>query len=308
MTKIRVAVLRGGPSPAYDDSLNTGSNILSLLRKMPEKYEPLDVFISRDGEWHHRGLVEEPYKILSLADVAWSAMHGHYGEDGQVQKLMEDLQIPFVGAGSVASSIAHNKDMAKNLYRQHSFLTPEHYLLNADEFSDEQLVHIFRTYLHPVIIKPATGVRAMGVRIANTFQELKDAVNKTFEHSPKVMVEEYISGAVVTCVVVENVRGEQLYTLMPVHLEIKKKTPLPTLEESRKIQDMSRVAHQALGMRHYSSSDFIITPGGKIYILETNSLPTFYEKSLMHQALKKTGWTSHDFADHCIRIALGRTE
>ena len=163
---IRVAVLRGGPSPAYDDSLKTGSYVLSLLREMPETYDPLDVFISREGEWHHAGVVREPHETLHGVHVVWNALHGPYGEDGGVQKILESLQIPFTGSGITASAFAHNKDLAKKFYREHSLLTPTSIILTEDDLNDdEKLIKIFRTYLHPVIVKPTTGVRALGIRM-----------------------------------------------------------------------------------------------------------------------------------------------
>ncbi|MBI2086905.1 MAG: ATP-grasp domain-containing protein [Candidatus Zambryskibacteria bacterium] len=307
MTRIKVAVLRGGPSPAYDDSLKTGAYVLSLLREMPEEYEPLDVFIARDGIWHFQGLSEEPHRILSRADVVWNALHGPYGEDGQVQQLLEKLKTSFIGSGILASSFSHNKELAKNLYRRYSLLTPESELVTENDLSsDERLVHIFRNYLHPVIVKPSTGISALGVRLAHSFQELKDSVRKTLEHSSKALVEEYVRGATVSCAVVERARGEELYALMPARLEVAKKRIALTFEEKKMVEEMARTAHRALGLRHYSSSDFIITPRGKIYILETNSVPVLHEDSLMHRSLKNTGWKPREFATHCLKLALNQ--
>lgn len=295
-TKLRVAVLRGGPSHAYEESLKSGSHVLSLLREMPEQYEPLDIFISREGDWHHNGVVTNPHQVLSKADVVWNALHGSYGEDGQIQRLLENLQIPFTGSGITASAFATNKDIAKELYLRHSLLTPSFTSLYANNFTDEQLVEVFRKHLHPVIVKPANGVRALGVRIAHTFQELKDAVMKAFESSPKVIVEEYVRGTVSSCVVVENAKGEKLYTLIP--------SARQPVEINKQIEAMAKVAHEVLGQRHYSSSDFIISPKGKVYILETNSLPVFHEGSPVHHSLLATGWQPKDFVDHCLKLTL----
>src|SRR5690349_10161681 len=103
--KTRVAVLRGGPSSEYEVSLKTGGQVLSLLREMPEAYEPLDVFISKDGEWHLQGLVQEPHEVLKHADVAFNALHGYYGEDGQVQRLLESLKVPYTGSSAIAAAL-----------------------------------------------------------------------------------------------------------------------------------------------------------------------------------------------------------
>ncbi len=297
-SKIRVAVLRGGPSYAYEDSLKTGSYVLSLLRDMPETYDPLDIFISREGQWHHLGLVCNPHQVLRSVHVVWNALHGPYGEDGSVQQLLESLQMPFTGSGITASAFATNKDVAKRLYKKHSLQTPISITLNEDDLKDdEKLIKIFRAYLHPVIVKPATGVRALGVRMAHSFEELKNAVKKTFQHSPKVMVEEYVKGTISSCMVIENAKGEKLYALLP--------TGRHPVEVNKQIERMAKTAHEALGQRHYSSSDFIITPRGKVYILETNSLPVFHEDSLAHRSLLATGWRPRDFVDHNLKLALG---
>lgn len=305
-SKIRVAVLRGGPSHAYDESLKTGTYVLSLLREMPEEYEPIDIFISKDGEWHHAGLVEEPHRILSRADVVWNGLHGTYGEDGAVQQLLENLSMPFTGSGIAASAFSHNKELSKEFYRRHGLLTPEFEIIDTSNYTDEELIRVFRNYLHPVIVKPSTGVRAAAVSLAHTFQELKEAVKKCFTHSPKVLVEEYVPGTVASCTVIEKAKGERLYALMPAHLESERRRVKPKLEEMKEMEKMAKLAHEALGLRHFSSSDFVVTPRGKIYILETNSQPLFHEDSLMHTSLEATGWRPQDFADHCLKLALNK--
>jgi D-alanine-D-alanine ligase len=294
MSQIKVGVLRGGPTPAYEDSLKTGAYVLSLLREMPEDYEPLDIFISRDGDWHYAGLVEEPHKILSRADIVWNSIHGPYGEDGQIQRLLENLQVPFVGSSTVASTLSHNKGMSKELYRRSSLRTPESRVFDESDFSDEKLIKVFRSLMHPVIVKPGNGVRALGVRIANTFQELKDAVRKTFAHSPKVLVEEYIQGSISSCTVIEDAKGEKYYALVPSGRQ--------PVETNKQIEEMAKKAHEVLNQRHYSSSDFVVTPKGKIYILETNSVPVLHEDSHLHRSLCATGWKPREFVEHCLKM------
>ena len=295
----RVAVIRGGQSNGYDTSLKTGEHILSTLREMSEEYDPMDIFISRDGEWHHEGLVREPHKLLRHVDVVWNALCGSYGEDGQVERLLESLQVPFTGSGAVASALSMDKDMAKRLYRQHSLLVPTHELITRENWDDRKLMAIFRSYLSPVVVKPANGVHSFGMRLARNFSELREIVNETFKYySPRVLVEEFINGYEASCTVIEDAKGERLYALLPLS-----KSKLKT-EYKREIEEIAKRAHEVLGMRHYSSSDFIITPKGKIYILETNSLPALHEQSLLHQSLGITGWRSRDFVDHILKLAV----
>lgn len=298
--KIQVAILRGGPSSGYGDSLKTGEHILSTLRDMPEVYEPVDIFISKDGEWHRGGLVHEPHQALKYVDVVWNALHGSYGEDGQVQRVLENLQIPFTGSGAVASALASNKEVAKRFYRECSFLTPAHELITKNNLNEDQLVSIFRNYLHPVIIKPANASGSLGVSRAHTFQELKQMIKETFVHSPRVLVEEFIKGDEVSCAVIENAKGEKIHALPPSSTS---KFKLEAVE-SKQIEEMAKRAHEALGLSHYSSSDFIVTPKRKIYILETSSLPVLHEDSLTRHSLHVAGWRPRDFVGHILKLAM----
>lgn len=303
--KIKVAVLRGGPSLEYDVSLKTGHHVLSLLRETPDLYDPLDIFISKEGDWHRHGIVHEPHRALEDTNVVFNALHGHYGEDGQVQQILASLNIPFTGSNVFGSERSMNKEVAKEIYKQRGLLTPQHEILEED-YNSDHLIHIFRNYLHPVIVKPSNGRASLGIRLAHTFQELGEAVKHALGYSKKVIVEEFIRGKEGTCGVIENARGESFYALLPV--EIRKSEEICPgnfrPEEQRLIENMAKQAHQALGLRHYSQSDFMITPKGKIYILETNSLPGFTQESLFPKALYATGWRPRDFVDHVIKLAM----
>jgi len=294
--KIRVGVLRGGPSHEYDVSLQSGEHVLSLLRKMPDTYEPVDIFISKDGDWHHGGLKTPPHKVLLHTDVVWNAMHGAYGEDGQVQKILERLHIPFTGSNAVASAIAMNKHMAKDIFARHELLVPKHELVIEENFNDEMVAYIFRNYLQPVIIKPADNGSSIGMTLAHGVKEIKEAIKKTFGFSKKVLVEEYIKGKSVSCGVMENARGEKIYALVPMgDLSV---------VQNKNVEQTAKRAHEILGLKHYSQSDFVITPKGRVYLLETDSQPEFTDKSLLHKSLRATGWQPKDFVHHIIQLAL----
>lgn len=321
-SKIKVAVLRGGLSNEYDVSLKTGAHILSTLREMSEIYEPIDIFISREGEWHRGGLTAEPHHLLRHVDVVWNALHGSYGEDGQVQRLLESLQIPYTGSGPVASALAMNKEMAKRLYEKHSLLTPAHELIIESDFNDDRLIAIFRNFLHPVIVKPSASGSSIGMRLVHNFNELKEAVKEAFKHSKKVLVEELIRGKEATCGVVDNFRGEKHYALIPVEIQkLSDKTLFDynakysgktreicpgrfTPDETLTLTEMAKKAHHILGLRHYSRSDFIITPKSKIYILETNTLPGFTTESLLPKSLHAVGFHPRNFVDHVLKLTL----
>lgn len=294
--KIRVGVLRGGPSHEYDVSLQSGEHVLSLLREMSDLYEPVDIFISKDGEWHYSGLKVSPQKALLHMDVVWNALHGSYGEDGQVQKILQNLQIPFTGSLSVPSALAMNKEMSKDIFMRHSILTPKHELITEENFNDEVLMYILRNYMHPVVVKPSNNGSSVGVSLAHGLKELKEAIKQAFNYSKKVLVEEHIKGKQSSCGIIENARGEKIYSLMP--------TGDLSADQNKKIEQIAKLAHEVLGLRHYSQSDFIVTSKGKIYILETDSQPVFSKDAHLHKSLKNTGWQPKDFVHHVLQLAL----
>jgi D-alanine-D-alanine ligase len=320
--RTKVAVLRGGPSEEYEVSLQTGKHILNLIREFPDIYEPRDIFISKNGEWHASGVVNDPHKVLKDIDVVFNALHGKYGEDGEVQKLLQALNIPFTGSSALSSAMAMNKHVAKDIYIKNGILTPQYIVLKPEEVTNQTISYIHRNFMHPVIVKPANAGSSIGVNVVHTVKELRHAISEAFSKSKKVLVEEVIRGKEATCGVVENARGEKLYALLPV--EIKKQDKAHffdyaskyspdteelcpgtfSTEENKQIENIAKKAHEALGLRHYSRSDFIVTNKGKIYTLETNSLPGFTENSLILKSLKAVGWPPKDFVDHILTLAL----
>src|SRR3989338_8855285 len=116
MYKLRVGVIRGGPSREYEVSLDSGASVLSSLREHFEQdYQSRDVFIDRQGNWHIDGIPISPNDISTKADVVFNALHGTYGEDGKVQAFFESHGIPFTGSGSLGSAVGMNKILSKKV-------------------------------------------------------------------------------------------------------------------------------------------------------------------------------------------------
>lgn len=316
--KIRVGVLRGGPSPEYEVSLKTGGNILANL---PEEYEPVDVFISREGIWHDKGLEKTPEKILQKVDVVINGLHGKYGEDGEVQKLMDHFGVLYTGSGTIASTLAMNKIASKKIYKNNSLKTPVFASIPFEDLTRSKIREVYENMLSPFVVKPSNAGSSVGVYIVYSLPELEEAVIAAAAYSPAVLIEEYINGKEATCGVIEGFRGHDHYALLPI--EIKHGKNLFDYEskysengaeeicpgnfsakESKEIEQMATQAHKALGLRHYSRSDFIIHPKRGIYILETNSLPGLTEKSLIPKALKAVGGNIKEFLSHLLSKTL----
>ncbi len=321
MQRIKVAVLRGGPSSEFEVSLNTGKNVLENL---PHHYVPTDVFISRDGIWHVDGVVVSPAKLFQGTDVVFNAMHGQYGEDGKVQQLLDQHRVKYTGSKALASAVAMNKLMTKELYKKAGLKTPIHKVVKKGEDLGDLASTIFKTFPMPAIIKPNAAGSSVGMALVNSMGDIDRAVREAFKHSETVLIEEFIPGREATCGVIENFKGKKIYSLLPIEIikpaendffdydakySGKSKEICPgnfSKEESRIIQDLSIKAHDILGLNHYSRSDFIINPKRGIYIIETNTLPGLTKESLVPKALEAIGTSLPHFLDHIITLALER--
>ncbi|MDO8564849.1 MAG: D-alanine--D-alanine ligase [bacterium] len=321
--KIRVGVLRGGPSSEYDISLKTGATVLTHL---PEAYVPVDIFIDRKGLWHVQGIEQKPHKALARIDVAWNALHGEYGEDGEIQRLLESFGVPYSGSGSFASALAMQKPLAKEWLRNEGIKTPYHELLNREQCGSvrEAAHRLYRSFPQPSIVKPAMLGSSHAVSLAKTQRELEHALDDAFRAAERVMVEEYIQGREGSCAIIDDFREQAHYALPPVEIRAPAVSPffdyfakysgesthaVPgnfSREEKQALQDMALRVHRALGLSHYSQSDFIIHPRRGIYFLEVNTLPGLTEHSLLPKALHAVGASLAHFLEHIISLALHR--
>lgn len=317
-----VAVLRGGPSREHDVSLKTGHAILSHLPA--ERFTARDIFIDREGLWHERGLPTTPDRVLSTSDVAFLGLHGEYGEDGEVQKLLERFGIPYTGSDSFGSYIAMHKVLAKEKAREHGVLTPRYFFVEQGSDVRRMAQEINRTFMPPVVVKPVRWGSSVGVSMVHGFAPLFDTLTTLLrDGAGGVLVEERIRGVEATAGVVEGLRDEVLYALPPIEIvppssadffsydakyggETKEICPGRFQKQvTEELQRLARTMHIALGLRHYSRSDFIISPKG-IYYLETNTLPGMTTESLLPKSLAAIGVKFSDFLTHLVDLALQR--
>ncbi len=319
MSRLRVAVLRGGPSSEYDVSLATGRSVLKHLDE--ERYHALDVLITRDGVWHLRGIPVEPERVARQVDVVVNALHGAYGEDGGVQKVLEALHVPYTGSRALPSAAAMHKAIAKNYLAAHGVQTPRHVVFPVSHDLHERAIELFRSFPQPSVIKPVNAGSSVGVTVARNFAEFENGIVRAFQHAPTLLIEEYIDGREATCGVVDGFRGEDVYALFPIEIVLPEgegffdyhaKYSGATDEicpgrfsasEKEEIQRIARLAHQSLGLRHYSRSDFIVSPRG-VYFLEVNALPGLTEQSLVPKALAAHGASLPEFLGHVVSLAV----
>ncbi|MDP2665297.1 MAG: D-alanine--D-alanine ligase [bacterium] len=316
-----VGVLRGGPSREHEVSLKSGAAILANLPE--DRYTVRDIYIDKEGQWHDRGRPTPPERILRQTDVVLIGLHGEYGEDGEVQKLLERFGVPYAGADSFGSYLAMHKLMAKSRAKEAGLLTPEYKYLEKKEDAIETAKEIIRTFHQPVVVKPVGWGSSVGVSIVGGYAPILSAIEKLFDDgAPSVIVEEYIRGQEATAGVVEGLRGESLYALPVIEIippagdffsygakysgETREVCPGNfSRVVKEELQRVAKVIHRALGLRHYSRSDFIVAPKG-IYYLETNTLPGLTTGSLMPKSLASVGISLREFLTHLVNLALSR--
>lgn len=318
MAKLRVGVLRGGPSAEYDVSLKTGAEVLKHLDR--SKYEPMDIFLTRDGAWHNLGLPISPNEAANNVDLFFNCLHGEFGEDGGVQNLLTNLGRPFTGAEELSAMAAMNKPTTKSMLSRAGFLTPSAVLVTPRASARASARLPFEKLPPPWVIKPVDKGSSFGLSFARSFDDLVKAIDHASQYSSQVLVEQYIPGREVSLAVIENFRGQDIYPLLPV--EIKRPTHKPVWhyedrysdetvkicpaalpdEHKTELARLTVLAHELLGLRHYSQADFIISPRG-IYLLEVNSLPGLTSESLLPKALTAVGCSFADFLDHVISLA-----
>lgn len=317
---IRVGVLRGGPSHEYDVSLRTGAHV---MKHLPKQYQVKDIVISRDGDWHIDGFARNPARTLSQVDVVFNALHGTYGEDGKVQQILGAFGVPFTGSHAFPSALGQHKALTKKVYDLHKIKTPVSIVLQPKDNTWNTIVEVFQSFPQPSIVKPVSGGSSFAITVVRDFVSFEKAVEKAFRFGSAVLIEEYIIGREATCGVLDSADSSQSYALFPIEIvteaqkiynklnsveSICQELCPSTFPQSVKqnLQEISLASHMALGLRHYSRSDFIVSPRG-IYLLETNSLPGLTEESLYPKSLEAAGVSFPEFLDHVLTATLSKT-
>ncbi len=307
-SKIRLALIAGGVSSERDVSLSGALEVEKALDK--SRYE-----VHRyDPKYDLKKLVSES----SMLDAAFILLHGRYGEDGTIQGMLDLLGVPYQGSGVLGSSLAMDKHLSKVVYRAAGMDTPDWVLLDGKaELCAKHLVH--RLGL-PAIVKPACQGSSVGMTKVNDVDELEPAVEQAFKYDSRVIVEQFISGRELTSGVIglSDLQALPIVEICPRegHLffdtEAKYKVGecdeiCPAeIEEStaEKAKSIGVMAHKALNLRGYSRTDLILSDSGRLYVLETNTIPGMTPTSLLPLAAEKAGISFSRLLDMLIEFAL----
>ncbi|MCC7518196.1 MAG: D-alanine--D-alanine ligase [Verrucomicrobiae bacterium] len=300
-TEIQVAVLKGGFSRERAVSLRTGAAAAAALRSSGCRVEEVDV---RHRRW----------RLPAGTDVVFVALHGAYGEDGELQDTLEKRGLPFTGSDAAACRRAFDKAASKARFREAGLATPEGIVLRGREKAPKAEELPFSL---PAVVKPAREGSSLGVRIVRAASELPTAVQIARRSDEIVLVERYIPGREFTV----GVLGEKALPVIEIcpkngwydyrnkytvgNTEYRVPAPL-RWNLRKKIQNFGLRAHQVLGCRDISRADFRLDETGEIYLLEVNTIPGMTKTSLLPKAAAAAGIAFPKLCRTLVECALNR--
>lgn len=316
----QIAVLRGGPSNEYEVSMKTGAGVLEALNQLNYKYK--DIIITKNNEWLENGFVRSPKSALEGVDTVFLALHGEYGEDGQIQRILQQRNIPFTGSRALSSAIAFNKELTKNTLLPKGIKMPRHRRFNRKDLEnlDEQIPTVFSDIGNELFVKPLTSGSSIGACYVPNKQTLRETLVDLLETYEQVLIEEFIRGREATVAVLENFRNEKIYTLPVIEIIPPDGEPLFSNEnkyngatreivpgrfsyhEKSLLSDAARLVHEIIDCKLYSRSDFIVKDG-EPYFLEINTLPGLTSESLFPKAAEAVGISYNELIKHLIENA-----
>ena len=290
----KIAVLMGGPGSERDVSLATGRGVSKALRSLGVEVVDFDV---RD----------ENFPLPKDVDLAFITIHGTFGEDGQLQKILEDRDVSYTGDGVEESRIAFDKLLTKEKFRQHNVVTPEWEVVDADQRPKIPV---------PLVVKPPRQGSTVGVVIVKNQSELDSAMAEAGKYDRKLLVEKFVSGRELTI----GILGDQALPILEIipkggFYDFNNKYPFLNPQagggaehvcpakidpgKTKKIQELALQAFRALGLVVYGRVDVLLTDAGDPFVLEVNTIPGMTEASLLPEAAAAVGI---NYVDLCLRI------
>ncbi len=290
----RIAVLMGGPGSERDVSFATGKGVAKALRSLGGDVTEIDV----------KG---PDFTLPSGTELAFIALHGTFGEDGQVQAILEKQGVPYTGEGITESAVAFDKIRSKEAFRKAGVPTPDWQIVTVGQRP---------TIPIPFVIKAPRQGSTVGVYIIKNDKEVDAAIEDVTKYDREFLIEEFIAGRELTV----GVLGDQVLPILEIipkggFYDFTNKYPflnpkagggaehvcpakIPE-EQTRLLQDMALHAHRALGLSVYSRVDILLPQDGKATVLELNTIPGMTETSLLPEAAAVVGIS---YPELCVRI------
>lgn len=291
-----IAVLMGGPGSEREVSLASGCAVLEALVEQGLNAVAVDV-------------TDQSINLPEGTGLCFNTIHGTFGEDGELQAILEKMQMPYTGAGLESSRVAFDKVASKEVFIEHHVPTPESEIVDCS--AGAKLPEM----LPPYVVKPPCEGSSVGVHIVYDQAEAVAAMEDASKYGKEVLVEQYIDGLELTVGVLDSV------ALPIVHIaprsgfyDMNNKYPWlnddggtdyycpAELDEATTcaVQQAALEAHKALGIEIYSRVDVLLDKEGIPYVLEANTIPGMTASSLLPKAAQVAGY---EFGPLCEKIA-----
>jgi len=301
--KLKVAVLMGGVGAERDISLQSGANMAVAIREAG--FETVEYDITRDN-----------MRILDdrTIDVFFLALHGEFGEDGQLQEILEKKNLCYTGCDSRASRLAFDKIASKEIFEQAGVTVPRHICLSA-QTSAEGLVGRLGKIGEKFVVKPIRQGSSVGVVIVAGCEEAAAAAVKIFGEFGDCMIEQFIEGREVTVgilsgkalAIIEIRSKQEFFDYHAKYIDDATEFLFDTVTDEKTVIEINRSAitcFDSLGCRHFGRVDMILSGSGEPYVLEINTLPGLTTHSLLPKAAARAGMSNSQLCTKIIEAAL----
>ena len=287
-TELKIAVLTGGIGAERDISLQSGKCVTDALNKAGFEVVTADI---------------RPDKLDILQDknidVFFIALHGQFGEDGQLQQILDDKSLLYTGSGPKASRLAFDKLASKKLFAGAGVAVPAAIEVSK-KTETRQLEEQLRNFADKFVIKPVKQGSSVGISIVSSPKDAVAAAKETLNKYDDCMIEEFISGREVTIgilcgrplPVIEIRPRSSFYDYHAKYIDEQTEFIFDTITDPALIAKLDKAAldcFNALGCRHFARADFILSENGTAYALEINTIPGFTNHSLLPKAAEKIG-------------------
>jgi len=292
---VKILVIYGGfgLSPEAEISKNSGLAVLNACKKAG--YEAEGFELNKDN-------IDYIINKAESFDLVAPMLHGKFGEDGHIQKILEDADIPFIGSGSVSSQLCFNKVLTKIIFDDKGILTPKWKII--------QKIDGLAGWNCPLVIKPIEGGSSIGVVIAKSQDDLTKV-----DFSSQILVEEYIKGQELTVGILGDVALSVVEIIPPENrwfdYEVKYNNAtqenIPPKYISAEIQKQARAlalkVHNLCGCRHLSRVDMILRDN-QLFVLEINTLPGMTQESIYPKSAKAIGLEMPELVKQLIELVV----
>lgn len=297
----KVGVLMGGFSTEREISLKSGQAVYAALKQ--QGIEAVSIDIQTDSRQENIRLIQS----LNI-NCAFLALHGRFGEDGQIQQLLEDLNIPYTGPGVEASRLAMDKLASRRIFAAHGLSVPRYISLNQASYRKD--LSIADAFALPWVVKPASHGSSVGLSMIEQKDRLYPAIDLAFSFDEVILIEEYIKGRELTVgilddkplAVIEIIPKNNLFDYQAKYQAGMTEYIVPAelpFEITHRVQEAALLSYKLLGCQGCSRVDMILRGDNTVFILEVNSIPGLTDNSLLPKAAKVNGI---EFGQLCLKL------